>query len=89
MVNPSHDSAEDYVTLGHALRSLRDQAGLLQEQVAATVGVKATYISQVENGHRGVRWHTLLRVLSALDADLHQLADAIAEVEKRDRAAKH
>jgi hypothetical protein len=33
-------------------------------------------------------WRTVQRFLLALDADLHQLADAIAEVEKQDRASK-
>ncbi|MGP0103601.1 MAG: helix-turn-helix domain-containing protein [Solirubrobacteraceae bacterium] len=76
------------MTLGRALRALRDRAGLTQEQLASRVEVGATYVSQVENGHRGVRWHTLLHFLSALGVDLHQLADAIAEVETLDRAPK-
>lgn len=88
IVNPTHDSARDYVTLGRALRALRDRAALTQVQLADRVEVGSTFVSQVEHGHRGVRWHTLLRFLAALDADLHQLADAIAEVEKHDRAAK-
>jgi transcriptional regulator with XRE-family HTH domain len=61
------------------LRELRNQAGLTQEQLAARVDVGATYVSQIENGHRGLRWDTLLRVLRALGADLHQLADPIEE----------
>ncbi len=77
MVQPTDDSAAAYKTLGRALRALRDEAGLTQEQLAARVDAGATYISQVENGHRGIRWHLLLRFLTALDADLHQLADAI------------
>jgi len=76
------------VTLGHALRALRDRAGLTQEQLAHRIALGATYISQVENGHRGVRWHTLLHFLHALDTDLHQLADAIAEVERREHGSK-
>ena len=84
MVKPTDDFAKDYVTLGHALRALRDHAGLTQEQLAAEVDVGATYVSQVENGHRGVRWHTLLHFLSALDADLHQLADAITDAKESD-----
>lgn len=78
-MNPSQGQPDDdaYVILGRALRELRDRAGLTQEALASRVDVGATYISQVENGHRGVRWHTLLRFLRALDADLRQLADAI------------
>jgi transcriptional regulator with XRE-family HTH domain len=84
MVQPTHDSAGDYVILGHALRALRDQAALTQEQLADGANVGATYVSQVENGHRGVRWHTLLRFLDTLGADLHQLADALDRAERTD-----
>jgi len=88
LVQPTHDSAADYVTLGRALRALRDRAGLTQEQLAGRVEVGATYISQVENGHRGVRWHTLLSFLAALDTDLHQLAGAIERVEGEKHPAR-
>jgi Helix-turn-helix domain len=43
-----------------------------------------TYVSRIERGRRGVQWLTVLRFLRALGADLHQLADAVAEVKKRD-----
>jgi hypothetical protein len=39
-----------------------------------------TYVSQIENGHRGVGWHMVTRILRALDADLQQLA---AEYERQ------
>jgi transcriptional regulator with XRE-family HTH domain len=84
MSSPEPDDTQDHQILGRALRELRDQAGLKQEDLAARSGIGVTYISQLENGHRGARWHTLRRLLRALGADLHQLADAIAEVEKRD-----
>jgi transcriptional regulator with XRE-family HTH domain len=77
VVNPELPSAEDYVALGGALCALRDRAELTQKQVAAKVGVKDTFVSQIENGHRGMRWHTLLAFLDAYNADLHDLADAI------------
>ena len=82
-MNPSRAQPDDdaYLILGRALRELRAQAALTQEALASRVDVGATYVSQVENGHRGVRWHTLLRFLRALDADLRQLADAIDHAE--------
>lgn len=73
--------AEDHRILGRALRDLRDQADLKQEEVAARASIGVTYVSQLENGHRGARWHTLRRLLRALDADLHKLADAIDRAE--------
>lgn len=76
------DAADDHRTLGRALRQLRDNVGITQDQLARTVGIGATYLSQIENGHRGVGWHTVTRILQALDADLHQLADAITAIER-------
>ncbi len=70
--------------LGRALRNLRDGDGLRQDELGARLGIDATYISQVENGRRGVRWHTVMRFLRALDADLYQLADAMTEAKGSD-----
>ena len=74
--------SNEYQALGRALRQLRDRAGLKQAAVAERAQIGVAYVSQIERGTRGVRWHTLLVLLSALDADLHQLADAISEAEK-------
>jgi transcriptional regulator with XRE-family HTH domain len=82
------DDAQDRRILGQALRELRTRSGLKQDELADRAGIGVTYVSQLENGHRGARWHTLRRLLRALGADLHQLADAAAEVEEQDRATK-
>jgi transcriptional regulator with XRE-family HTH domain len=82
------DDTQEHRILGRALRQLRDKAGLKQEELAERAGIGVTYVSQLENGHRGARWHTLRRLLRALGSDLHQLADAIAEAERLDAAAK-
>jgi transcriptional regulator with XRE-family HTH domain len=79
VVNPDLPSAADYAALGRALCVLRERAGLIQKDAAAKVGVRDTFLSQIENGHRGMRWHTLLAFLAAYGADLHTLADAIEE----------
>jgi transcriptional regulator with XRE-family HTH domain len=63
--------------LGRALQALRERADLTQDELARRLGIHATYVSQVERGRRGVRWHTVLRFLDALGADLRQLAAAI------------
>jgi transcriptional regulator with XRE-family HTH domain len=73
----AEQDADPYRTLGKALRELRENARLTQEQLAEKVQIGATYVSQVENGHRGIRWHTLLAFLDALDADLQQLGHTI------------
>jgi transcriptional regulator with XRE-family HTH domain len=71
------EATQDQIELGRALRSLRDRAGLRQDELAARLEIDATYISQIENGRRGVRWHTVMRFLRALDTSLSELAEAI------------
>jgi transcriptional regulator with XRE-family HTH domain len=78
MKQPAARDAE-LAVLGRALRALRDQAGITQEELAARLRMDATYISRIERGRRGVQWLTVQRFLRALDADLHQLADAIGQ----------
>ncbi len=40
-------------------------------------GAGVEYVSRLENGHRGARWHTVMRLLRALDATLADLGKAI------------
>jgi transcriptional regulator with XRE-family HTH domain len=82
------DASQDQAVLGRALQVLRERAGLTQDELAVRLDIHSTYVSQVERGRRGVRWHTALRFLDALGADLHQLADAIAKVETDDHPTK-
>jgi transcriptional regulator with XRE-family HTH domain len=56
---------------------------MTQEELARRLGIHSTYVSQVERGRRGVRWHTVMRFLDALGADLHQLGDALTEVKRQ------
>jgi transcriptional regulator with XRE-family HTH domain len=81
---PTDDSIRDHYVLGRALRELRLRAALTQEELGARAGIGTSYLSQLENGHRGVGWHSVTRLLNGIGADLHQLADAMAEVETQD-----
>lgn len=77
MSNQRLASADEYAALGRALRQLRRAAGLTQVQAAEMVGIRSTFVSLIERGERGMRWHTLLAFLRAYGADLHALADAL------------
>ncbi len=77
MTDPELPSAADYIALGRALRTMRRRAGLTQVQTAEQVGMRDTFISQIENGHRGMRWHSLLAFLNAYDSSLRELAELI------------
>lgn len=73
----SNDAARDHETVGRALRALRQRAGLTQKALATKTGIDLTYISQVENGHRGVRWHTVMRLLRGIGVTVTDLAQEI------------
>lgn len=74
MTNPDLPSAPLYVALGQALRVLRKRAGLTQQEVAEIVGIRSTFVSQIENGARGMRFHTMIAMLDACEADLGALS---------------
>jgi transcriptional regulator with XRE-family HTH domain len=76
-------AARDHRTVGRALRALRHGASLTQEELAKRSGIDVTYVSQVENGRRGVRWHTVMRLLRGLDMSVSDLG---AEIDKQAEA---
>ncbi len=73
---PISPDPDDYFALGRALRELRETAGMTQVAAGEAVGLRSQFISEVERGTRGVKWHTLLGLLRAYGADLHNLANA-------------
>lgn len=79
----SATAAQDQAVLGRALRQLRRDAGLTQEEMGERLHADATLVGRIERGQRGIRWHTLKRFLRVLGADLHQLAERVAEAEKQ------
>ncbi|HWF33689.1 MAG TPA: helix-turn-helix transcriptional regulator [Solirubrobacteraceae bacterium] len=80
---PTDASTQDHKLLGIALRELRTRARLTQEELAARADIGVSYLSQLENGHRGVGWHTVTRLREGIGADRRQLDDAIAAAEKQ------
>ncbi|HXP28685.1 MAG TPA: helix-turn-helix transcriptional regulator [Solirubrobacteraceae bacterium] len=80
MTNPSLPTAAEYAALGRALKQLRRTAGLTQKEAAEIVGIRSTFVSLIERGERGMRWHTLLAMLRAYGADLRALAEELERV---------
>ena len=52
--------------LAECLKEQRRLAGLTQEQLAAKIGTKKSYISKIENGHADVQLSTLFRIFGGL-----------------------
>jgi predicted transcriptional regulator/transcriptional regulator with XRE-family HTH domain len=56
----------DPLVFGHRLRHFRRQAGMTLESLGEVVGRPASYLSQLENGHREPRLSTVNQLASAL-----------------------
>lgn len=54
---------------GDALRDLREEYGLTQDQLAESTGVNQGYISLIERGKRPLTANVAWRVTSKLDVD--------------------
>jgi transcriptional regulator with XRE-family HTH domain len=76
---------EEQAILGRALRGLRKQAGMTQEQVAERLGVDPTFIGRLERGQRGAHWRTIRRILVAVDASTSDFAREIDAAERQQR----
>lgn len=72
---------QDQEVLGGSIRELRRTAGMTQEQLGDALGADAVFVSRIERGQRGIRWHTLMRLLRALD-DV-RMSEFAAEVERQ------
>jgi transcriptional regulator with XRE-family HTH domain len=53
--------------LGSALRSLRRQAGISQEEMASRSGLHRTYVGSVERGERNITVASLQKLAIGLD----------------------
>ncbi|MBN3216833.1 helix-turn-helix domain-containing protein [Pectobacterium polaris] len=57
--------------LAHAMRDERKTRKLNQSQVAESMGIKQSTVSDFENHPEGTRLETLFKLLAALDLELH------------------
>lgn len=55
-----------HVALGRAIRELRADARVSQEEFAARCGLHRTYIGGIERGERNVSFANLIRIAEAL-----------------------
>jgi len=77
MVPPPRKSkprSAEHAALGNAIRHLRTQAGLSQEQLAERVATDLTQIGGLERGTRNPSYTTLVRVAIALKIRVGEIA---------------
>lgn len=58
---------------GAQVRSLREQAGLSQEALAAKAGIHRTYMGGIERGERNLCLRNIIRLAEALEVQPRDL----------------
>ncbi len=64
----------EHAALGEAVRTLRHESGMSQEDLADAAGTDLTQVGGIERGVRNPSYTTLLRLASALDTKVGRLA---------------
>lgn len=78
--------ADEMITLGDVLVRARERAGLKQSDVAARLGLPASYLSKIENGTRRLDIVEFIRVAEAMNVDAAELTSELQR-ELRARSA--
>ena len=60
-------------TLGSVVREVRNEARLSQRELAAAIGVKASHVAYIENGHRRPSISLINRLSETLGLDAKEL----------------
>ena len=69
--------ADELLILGRVLVEARERAGLKQSDVAARLGLPASYLSKVENGTRRLDVIELIRIAEAMGADPSEIVSEL------------
>jgi len=72
---PPEKRDPDLVAFGSRVRTLRNNAGLTQESLAAASGLHWTFIGQIERGTRNLSYRNVLRIAKGLGITASELVD--------------
>ena len=68
--------------LARAIRSLRTERGLSQEELGLRAGIHPTWVSHLESGLNNPAWGSVRRLAKALGVRLSELAAVAEELEE-------
>jgi transcriptional regulator with XRE-family HTH domain len=69
--------------LGRAIKQLRTERGLSQEEIGLRAEIHPTWISHIESGRNNPAWGSVRRIAAALDVRLSELAALAEELDER------
>ena len=67
--------------LGKAIKQVRAERGLSQEEVGRRAEIHPTWISHIESGRNNPAWGSVRRIAEALEIKLSELAALAEELE--------
>ena len=83
----SHELSAQRSALGRLLKSIREEQGLLQREVAERLGTPQSFVSKYESGERRIDLPELKRIAGVLETPFEHLLDRfeqhIMESERR------
>jgi len=77
------DESKTLIALGRAVRGLRKEKGLTQEELAERADLHESYISIIEGGQRNPTWATVRRISYGLGVPLVELIERADELERK------
>jgi transcriptional regulator with XRE-family HTH domain len=69
--------------LGRAIKQLRTERGLSQEEIGLRAEIHPTWISHIESGRNNPAWGSVRRIAAALGVKLSELAALAEELDER------
>ena len=78
----SQNSSQVYFELGRLLRQARDRRGLTQAEVAASVGLTRTSVSNIEKGRQKMLLHSLYDFAGALGIEPASLLPQVTQTQR-------
>lgn len=69
-----------HVALGQAIRRVREQRGVSQEEMAYSAGLHRNYLGGVERGERNLGFTNLVRISGALGVRTSELVELAEEI---------
>jgi transcriptional regulator with XRE-family HTH domain len=68
--------------LGRAIKQLRTERGLSQEEIGLRAEIHPTWISHIESGRNNPAWGSVRRIAAALGVRLSELAALAEEIDE-------
>lgn len=81
MSGHADEDARGLIALGATIRTLRTQAGLSEDELAAEAGLDPSLLAEVEAGRREPTWGDLRRISQALGSPLQSLLELAERLE--------